>query len=294
MVWSGLGINYYYGVPQAQWDADIAYFRSLGINKLRIGQGVIDYPYTLDSLSGLACAKYFKDAGFSVYSGIASLQGINASGSPITATNMAQYMESVLAHVQYLQANNIIFDDFSVGNELENFIDGTTITNTDLYNDILTLASNCKAAYSGPVSYSFSQGHLSFWPWKDGIGLLDSISIHPYGLAKPSGYVDLYSSSNRFANVLSSWAQSSFGSKVIVTEFNLDAISGNFAYLSTEQQINAMRKIYSLLKQSVSTAFLYTWAGTGNNFVMKNDDGSFNPSWFVLLADGGRLGYTNS
>ena len=109
-VWPGLGVNY--KAAQVNWDADIAYFNSIGLKNIRPHMPGSPQPWnsTTNAL-WRTCAQHFHDAGFWVTWG--------TSQSPITASNWQALHDSIVAEAQYLQQQGIVVDEYEIGNEYE-------------------------------------------------------------------------------------------------------------------------------------------------------------------------------
>lgn len=301
MIWKGLGVNY--KALQANWDADIAYFNSIGLKYIRPNMAGCPVPWaqgtpaTSGSFANVnaywrLCAQYFASKGFQVTWGATS-QAIH----PISSSNWQSYHDAVVAEATYLQSQGIALMDFELGNEGELALDGVTMTKAQFNANLRQLATDVKAVYNlSPISYGLSIDTTAINDWiANGLGGLDSISLHPYGQVNLTGQYCVFPSSIQtlITNMINT-----FGSKVYISEFNIDAVNANFAGLGSEEAINAMRNIYSFIKNSgVAKALVYSFVGYlngDNQFAMRNTDGSFNPLWALLLADNKRLGFTNA
>jgi hypothetical protein len=356
-VWSGLGVNY--KAQQANWDADIAYFNSIGLRNIRPHMPGTPHPWNSSTnTTWRNCAQYFHNAGFWVTWG--------TSQSPITNNNWQAYHDSVVAEAQYLQQQGIVIDEFEIGNELEGAINKTvstlaqssgtaTCTTTSNhgfvtgenvtingaspsgYNGIFSvtvtgsktftysvssslstpatgsiycyslslpqlntnlrqLATDVKAVFNlGQVSYacfnSKVNGVFAYNDWiANGLGGLDTISIHPYGNIDTSSQTI---NDGGFVNVAEMIA--AFGNKCYVSEFNLDATSANLDGFNTGASVASMQHFYSdyilkYLQPINSKALIYMWSGylnQDNEFAMQLTTGSLIQPWGVFLNQGG-------
>ena len=72
----------------------------------------------------------------------------------------------------------LMFDAFGIGNELELYIDGTTLTKSGLYTLLQQLALDVKAVYSGIVTYNCQNNTYSGGPFAgQPIGALDFVAF---------------------------------------------------------------------------------------------------------------------
>lgn len=287
-VWNGLGVNY--KAAQANWDKDIAYFKAIGLKYIRPHMPTVSYPWTIGTSDGVSnyafwryLAQYFTQAGFSVTWGPSMLSGVTQGN--LTAALWSNYHDSCVAEASYLQSQGIILWDFEVGNEMELFVDGTTLTTTQLRANIRQLATDVKAVYSGTVSYGASLGAGGGHNWAlDGtLGGLDTLSIHPYGTVTSA-------SSVTFSNVetLVDSVVTAFGSKAYASEFNVDGLSPNVALLSPSAASAAMQSFLSYLQGTgMPVAIIYMWTGwlnMDNQFAQLYTNGSVNPQWFYFFS----------
>lgn len=112
-VWPGLGVNY--KALQANWDADIAYFNSIGLKNIRPHMPGSPVPWnSATNSTWRTCAQYFHNAGFWVTWG--------TSSGVVTTSNWQSLHDSVVAEAQYLQQQGIVIDEFEIGNEYEGSI----------------------------------------------------------------------------------------------------------------------------------------------------------------------------
>jgi hypothetical protein len=295
MAWSGLGVNY--KAQQSNWNSDRAYLSSVGVSNYRINLVQTPQPWAVGtpSTSGSyanvnafwrMAAQNFVMANCWVTWGIAAPQNNNL---PITSSNWGLYHDAVVAEATYLQSTGTALGDFTLGNELEALVDGTTVTVPILHTYLRQLALDVKAVYSlSPISYGcYDTGGTVYSEWiSNGLGGLDYLSIHIYGNVRTSQSYP-YVTNGEYSEVQE--MVNAFGSKVYISEFNIDASNSNILLLNTEQAVTQMRKFYKMiLSTGISKALVYSWVGNlnGNNqFAMQNTDGSFNPVWDCLLGN---------
>ena len=294
-MWNGLGVNY--KAKQSEWASDASYFQSVGMKNIRVHIPSTPTPWSeAQNKVWRDCANYFVNAGFWVTSGVSS-PNANAKGN-LTATRWAEYATSTIEEAKYLQANNIRLGAFCIGNELEAFVDGTTLTRNQLIDNLRQLATDVKAVYTlSPITYScYDNGGVTYDRWiTQGLGGLDLLGIHPYG--------NIHSTTNSNSIRIGGYAVIqkmivAFGAdKCYISEFNLEANDTNLQKIPDEIRVVEMRKKYAFIKSlGFTKACVYSWVGynnADNQFAMKNTDGSFNSMWDVLLTDNGRRTFIN-
>lgn len=275
-VWAGFGVNY--NGTQSDWTKHLAYFKAIGATHIRPTMPQYGYPY--DSTKNTLwrnCAQTFLNAGFYVTWGITS-----SGASSLTSSTWPNYHDSVVAEAAYLQSQGIIFSDFELGNELDMSIDGTTITQVQLYTNVQQLALDVKAVYSGRISYALS-GAYSVWQasWQGGLGHLDVISVHPYGNINVNAQTVSFGNVN---NILS-YMPTYYGTNWYVSEFNLDASNANLQALSQAASVTNMQTMFnSITASGTSTALVYKW-NQGVDVTLNNfaggllSGGAMNSTW---------------
>src|SRR5665213_698718 len=145
-VWSGLGVNY--KAAQANWDADIAYFNTIGLKNIRphMPGSPIPWNSTTNTL-WRTCAQYFHNAGFWVTWG--------TSQGTISASSWPALHDSIVAEATYLQQQGIVVDEFELGNEFEGAI---TVASSSL------TQSGGVATYTGTKAHTFVTGEsVTIW-----------------------------------------------------------------------------------------------------------------------------------
>ncbi len=284
-----------YKAAEANWDADIAYFRTVGVKGIRPHMPAVNSPWAAgtDSAGSFAfwrrCAKYFSDRGFFVSWGIAGYNGFNGAGQ-MTATRWTEYRAIILAEAAYLQAQGIRIC-FEIGNEMESTADGTTLTVAQMITNLGVLATDVQAIYTiGTVGYSpWDYLGTTYDNWISiGKGGLDFINVHPYCNADSSarGYTDpAYISVKKMVR--------RFGGDVVnATEFGMEAGDTSLQLMPDYLKVAGLREKWKYLENlGMTRAYVYTYVGYlngDNQFAMKNTDATFEPMWDALLAKGGR------
>lgn len=292
-VYPGFGVNY--KALQANWPADMAYFKSIKAPNAQFGirpnmPGIsspwsISTPSPTGSLANvtafwLELAQYFaSDPAFFVTWGPG---GVNNAGT--TAANWQAYHDAVVACAAYLQSQSILLGDFELGNELENKVDGTTLTIAQLNVNLRQLASDVKVVYSGAVSYGCSGNSTAISDWAtNGLGSLDTISIHCYGVTTMSSQTNAVGG---FANI--STMLNVLGSKCYISEFHVDANSQHLEAISPDEQAAWMQNFVEnyILSSGAARFLVYSYVGyenQDNQFAMQNTNGTFNPTWWQFF-----------
>lgn len=297
-VFSGFGANY--KAAQANWAADARYFKAIGLQNIRINLVQSANPWSAGSpnINGTAAdinafwrsaAVFFASQGFYVTWGMSGITGMGSFGSgQLTATLYTALHDAVVAEATYLQQQGIALGDFELGNEWEGYIDGTTLTASQLRADIRQLAADVKAVYTlSPISYGSSNTGSTWAGWvSDGtLGSLDSISLHAYGSIDLTA---LTVSANSLASMSS--IISTFGvSKVYLSEFNLSSNSTSLAALPAATAVSAMSTLFStyITGQSLVKYLVYTFVGnlnSDNQYAQLYMSGAMNPMWFTFFT----------
>lgn len=165
---------------------------------------------------------------------------------------------------------------------------------TQLNANIRALAADVKAVYNlGTVSYGCFNQRLTpenvyaYDDWRtNGLGALDTISIHPYGTINAATQTV---STGGFAYVDEMIA--AFGDACYISEFNLDSISADLATETTVTEATQMISIFAgITSGHVSKALLYEFApylnlsGSDIPYAALYPNGSMNPMWFDFFT----------
>lgn len=284
MVFPGLGVNY--KALQINWANDAVQFKSLGVNYMRPHAPGIPIPW--DSTTNALwrnCAMYFKSQGFWVEYSM-------ATGVQLTTLNYQAYHDAVIDEFTYLAQQGIIFDLASVGNELENHVDGTTITVDQIRPLVrqLVLDVQTMTGYKGKVGYDIGFGSsTNYASWNsEGKGTMDMIVLHPYGLASNQF---TFIKTDVYVTAIQQFA-ATFGSSGIIGEFNLEGDPNRFASITKEALDFGMRNMLNTISAAgIKISLIFQWVGylnADNQFAMKNMNGSYNTAWDILLNNNGR------
>lgn len=280
-VLSGLGTNY--NGQSTQYAADFAYWKSVGLQSVRVNIPNYVYPYnSATNATWRNCAVTVKQAGFYTIWGTTS-----TPHGALTSAMWQNYHDAVVAEAAYCQSQGYIFDYFEIGNELDLSIDGTTITQTQLYTNLQQLYLDVKAVYSGLVGYTLSASYAVWAPyWTAGAGNFPLISINMYG------NINLSNGTVNFLNVnnILAYGPTYFGSNWFLSEFNIDSNNANLQAFPASLSVYYMSQMISLIEAANVSKFLgFKWS-QGTDGVFNNQalgllaNGGMNPMWFKLFA----------
>jgi len=263
-------------------DRDIAYFKSIGLNKVRIQLeqvALLEQQAQWETLS-----RKFYDSGFYVIWGVSTLPG---TGS---ADDWETYSANVINFVTDLATRSQSCSEFQIGNELELHVDGTTLTKEQLRANIRSLSTAVQEILTREyISYTcYCPNDARKWV-AEGLGDLDYLGMNFYGNVYNNGAMlkRNYFNSGDFEHVVEA-----FGDRVRITEFNLDADNDDINSLSSSDKVRYMRQIYNDIKKSgVHSAYLFQYRGfkdMSDEFAVQLLDGTTQPYFNVLTTNGGR------
>jgi hypothetical protein len=175
-----LGMNYgndYFSAPfdHAQVTDDCARLKAGGYHHIRSS-----YPAFFGNMSGDAGYFIFRDlASWLVAEGMTVNWGGTIAYNPFTATNFSDYA-TFLTTVQapWAEANGIA--EFSIGNELELTVDGTTLTVSALQAALRSLATTISGIFSGPITYTAAAFADTITQWAADKGDIDNVGFNVY------------------------------------------------------------------------------------------------------------------
>lgn len=257
-------------------DADITYFRSIGVDTVRIH---IPFPDdATDFPAFLELARKFYFAGFYVIYGCTA--EINAGYT------WATYRTNCLIAAAAAEGR---CSEFNIGNEMDLGNDDAYISDATIRSNIRSLATEVQAVFSGVVSYVTSSGLLSdTWGsqhWEaEGKGDLDKIGINIYGWADtPFTNVD----HDGYGWFVPSFFKT-FGSAAYVAEFNLDGDYDLWNGIPEDDKTAEMRKMYAYIKNwSIPSAHYFQYRGYRDEddmWAAKKIDGTVLGLWSVFFA----------
>jgi len=260
--WSGLGMGTY-------WDYESDYDTLLanGFTELRI-----DIP-NYEETTWLA---YSKTAVISaVGKGARVIWGVS-TGVTLTSSNWSAYATAVESAATWAQANGVF--EFQIGNELEQRVDGTTLTVTQLRTNLKALATSVQAIFiNGNVSYPTSEDYINGWV-SAGKGDLDLLSLNVY----------IYDDVGWKWQIDTMFG--AFGANgTYITEFNIDG--DNVNHYSEDEAVQAAgvtEMIDYIRAAGMTRAIFFTWHDLGSFTlgVVKTDD-TYRLLWWSLLDSGG-------
>jgi hypothetical protein len=269
--WSGLGVNYgsdvVYDVPfrTSEVKQDIATIAQV-FSGIRIHIPPPSTPQWV--LNNIAVV-----IGYAKAAGLQTLWGSTANGGDtLTATNWSAYVTAVLSRATLAAQYGV--DDFTIGNEDEYRIDGTTLTAATFRSNLKALATSVKSRFNGTVSYTVSQNHTFGWI-SDGKGSIDKLGLNVYGSNTP--YDPRY-----FIYILSTFYKA-FGASMYIAEFNITDDWTSLSISEAEKCRYLKVRINYIRRLGVAQAYYFIYAHRSTNqFSLKLSSGDFSDMWWAL------------
>lgn len=267
-IWSGIGINYGHQATYdtTQTESDFTYLRALGVSRLRIAMP----PYDGNLTDTQDMVHRALSHGFYVVWGVAT------SGT-VTATIWNAFKAFVTGTLAtWAQSNSL--PEFSLGNEIELYVDGTTLTAATVRADVRTMASTVKSGgYTGKVSYGTSILDTYKTPWiSEGIGSLDLIGWNSY---------DTYANFNTQNGAV----QSAFGNKTYISEFG--SSGGGYPDFNNEQAFyyDTARRITSMQTAGIQFGYFFCYRDGGfgmpaDTFALQLSGGATRTALYAVLG----------
>ena len=168
--WPGLGIMIFgFNVDTKVFDNDIDVLQANGFTEIRLDiQEYSDSDVVALSKAAALCAVA---KGNKVIWGVTSLP-------PITSTNWTDFRAAILSAAQWAQDNGVF--EFSLGNEEETKVDGTTLTAAQLRTNLKAVATDVQAIFTnGNISYSIDRHSIDSWV-SIGKGDIDIMAANVY------------------------------------------------------------------------------------------------------------------
>lgn len=286
--WSGLGMNVGgYGTIDATWPTTVSkYYRDLdeiksaGFTHVRVGNG--DWQFG----NAYPLSKAITEYAISI--GLNTMWGPDQSAT-MTSSNYADYHTAVLAALDY--AMGIGLQRFSLGNEMEATNDNTTLTDSQLFDELITTAEACQAAKAAAsssieITYNSTAGAtiVDLWNSKSlSFGSsFDYICFQPYG----NGQTDLSGFKTDCDRI---WGY--FGTNSKLTEFNLVTDAGTLNISQRRQEQEMGKRIGIIRSIGFEEAYFFTWKKSDNNEKLGTKyitDGDGYKQWYWSLISGRR------
>lgn len=260
--WDGLGMGMF-STSDNIWslssffDNQVDTLRANGFTQLRI-----DIPYWGDT----GAVEISKSAVIrAVSKGAQVIWGVSSGAGTITEANWPAFRQAILDAAQWAQDNGVY--EFQLGNEEEGNIDGSTMTEAQIRNNIKSVATDVQAIFTrGKISYSCEQDSVSAWI---GIGKGD-IDILAF-----NAYMGGTEFNDNWKNVITN-AVSAFGSEgTYLTEFAPSAVSLNSYSTDESIQAAAVNTMIEYIKASGMTRAL--------SFCYYDNSLPFGPTGFGAL-----------
>lgn len=259
--WSGLGMNIGgYGTIDSSFVAnsitDLDELKKIGFTHVRMGN--TDFSFT----NATERAKEIVLYGISI--GINMMWGPDQD-STITSSNWDTYHDLVIT--RFNDAITYGLHRFSIGNEMESSVDGSTMTITQLFDNLISLAEELQVIKASAesdmeITYNSTAGStvVDLWGSKNLVfgsgGSFDYICFQPYG----DGQTDIsgfYTDCNRI------WGY--FGTDAKISEFNLVTDAGSLTISQKQQRREIDKRIAIIRGLGFEEAYFYTWKKTDDN-----------------------------
>ena len=258
--WSGLGMGLYWD-NKSDFDTLLAH----GFTELRID--IPNYEETV-------WLAYSKLAVISaVAKGARVIWGVS-TGTTLTSSNWSDYSDAVLDAAQWAQVNGVF--EFSIGNELRNRNDDTTLTDAQLRTNLKTLATAVQAIFiNGNVSYAIEEDDINGWI-SVGKGNIDLLSLQVYIYDDVGWKWQIDTMIGEFG-----------ANGTYITEFNIDGSDVNNYSEDEEVQAAGVTEMIDYIKASGMTrAIFFSWHDMGSfNLGVVKDDGTYRLLWNQALLN---------
>lgn len=252
------------------------YINDLKDNKIfNIREGLTDYTNSELLTISKECVLSAINSGMNVVWGVYA--------TSLTAANWADYEVAVLDAAAWAETNKVY--EFQIGNELEYYVDGITLTVEQLITNLKLLATAVKAIYTrGKISYSCAHNYINSWA-SAGKGDLDFLASNIYmgGLT----FDDTWKTEvNTLINT--------FGDAgCYLSEFSLSYIS--LDSYSTDEFIQSQKisEMLEYIKSSgISRAYFFEYIH--NNWGARKETGIiYRQLWDVLIKETGGFKYSS-
>ena len=205
--------------------------------------------------------------------GLRSVWGISANA--LTSTTWVNYRLAVLDAALWAQNNSVY--EFQIGNELENSIDGVTLTADQLVINLKDLATDVKKIFNiGKVSYSFGASAANIARWiAAGKGDLDLLAFNLYrGSVAPfnsdwEGFID-----DMYAE---------FTEDTYISEFNLSSTSlASWSADQATQRSGLTEMINYIIESGIKRASFFTFYS--DTLGCRTGAGVYKEIWTYILS----------
>jgi len=256
VMWSGLGIdieNLVYIETIPEFDSYVDTLLANGFTQIRVK--IAQYYSDDVDLSKTAALR-------AIAKGAEVIWGVDG-GSTITATNWSSFRQAILDAAQWAQDNGVY--EFLLGNEEDDRVDGTTMTQAQIIVNLKAVATDVQAIFTrGNISYTCNSFAISDWVTA-GRGDIDILASNVY----INGWGNW---KTNITNLIAGFGTDHTG----ITEFS---VSGNgLDNYSTDEAVQAagtIEMIEYIKASGMTRAFYFCYTDT-----------SWLPGRGVLKADG--------
>ena len=268
--WSGLGMGGIFSSTQAQKLSYLDILIANGFTEFRTA--IPDYHNT----GWVDDAKWVQQQV--IAKGGKSIWGVCAID--LTAANWGDYRTAILSAAQWAQDNGVY--EFQLGNEEEDWIDGTTLTLSQLIANLKSVATEVQGIFTnGNVSYSCFHENIDDWvtAGKGDIDILASNIYKEWGAHIPQPWEDEIDT-----------LVDAFGTDgTYLTEFGPNSSSLDSYSTDEAAQAAAVTEMIEYIKASGMTrAYYYCWKDDGKyHFGVVKADGTYRLLWNQALLNTG-------
>jgi len=267
--WSGLGMGIFY--PQVSY---VDTLLANGFTELRID--IPDYQDTDWLANSKAAIITAVGKGAKVIWGVSSNK-FNNPDYTITAANYEAFRTAIKDAAQWAQDNGVY--EFQLGNEEDDHVDCTTMTEAQIRINLRSIATEVQAIFTnGKVSYTCGFDFIPDWI-SEGKGDLDILASNVY-MDKPPGDWQ-----TRVTNLVTKFGADG----TCLTEFAPSYVSLNtYSEDETVQAAGVTGMIEYIKASGMTRALYFNWFG--DQFGVVKDDDTYRLLWYSLLySDGGGI-----
>lgn len=274
-VWTGLGMNYGHHLTSGTYVGATATAELDDIRSYARRVRVAKPGYTVAAATITMCQDVCIRAKAL---GLITGWGLTA-GVTLTSSDWAAYSTAVQAQAAWWAANMGATDEFSVGNELELAVDGTTLTVAQVIVNIKALAVTVKASYpSMIVTYQSPATQRATWQTA-GLGSIDKIGFNTYYGYEPT--------TGGFSGSITNQV-SGFGAAAYVSEWSTaNGYPDSAAEAEWDRNLGTRLAILKASGIAAGYAFAYrdgSFGVTANTFALRKTDGTYRAAWWRVVG----------
>lgn len=240
----GMGISSY---QNEDYNANALELYNLGYRKVRMGGtspsfAALSNPTVVSAADIVA----YKAKGFYVEKGCTHASGVDAT---LTSTNWADYHDYAVSLAQLWYAKGL--DTFMIGNEMYTHVDGTTLTQDQLYSNFVQLATDIRAVCpSMKLVYNGTSNEMALW--SNWIGTHGAIPAY-----MQLGF-NLYGSSQTDTTTFQTQVNAVAALSGYISEWNLYF---NWSQVTFDQELQKtyLKARYAIIQSSGLDNYFFVW-----------------------------------